>query len=53
MIKRQKGFNPKGGDWQFLLTDGVGVKIKLQQKKGECLDCHQSQKSSDFVFPLQ
>ena len=53
MIKRERGFNPKGGDWLFLITNGPMTKVKLSQKEGDCLDCHQSQKSSDFVFPLK
>jgi hypothetical protein len=52
MIKREKGFNPDGGDWQFLLTDGARTKVKRNQKKGECLDCHRSQKDTDFVYSL-
>jgi hypothetical protein len=53
MIKRERGFNPNGGDWQFLLINGAGTKVKLAQKKGECLDCHKSQAQTDFVYPLK
>lgn len=53
MIKRQAGFNPGGGDWEFLLVDGARTKVKLQQKKGECLDCHRLQQEKDFVYPLK
>jgi hypothetical protein len=53
MIKRERGYNPAGGDWQFLLTDGSMNKVKLKQKKGQCLDCHQSQRDTDFVYPLK
>ena len=52
MIKREPGFNPAGGDWLFLTADGTLAKIRERQKKGSCLDCHQSQRDSDFVFPL-
>lgn len=53
MIKRENGYNPDGGDWQFLLTDGQKKKVKLRQKSGECLDCHIRQRDNDFVFPVQ
>ena len=53
MIKREKGFNPKGGDWSFLVMDGAATKVKQRTKKGECLECHQRVSSSDFVFELR
>jgi hypothetical protein len=53
MIKRGRGFNPDGGDWQFLLINAAGTKVRLSQKTGECLNCHQSQSKTDFVFPLK
>lgn len=52
MVKRPRGFNPKGGDWEFLLADGGGTKIHERQKKGSCLECHASQRERDYVFPL-
>lgn len=53
MIKREAGFNPSGGDWQFLTTNGSMTKIKVNQKVGMCLNCHESQKGTDFVYPLK
>jgi len=53
MIKREKGFNPDGGDWQFLLTNSQKTKVKLNQKTGECLDCHQTEAVRDFIHPLK
>jgi hypothetical protein len=52
MVKRPPGFNPKGGDWEFLLVDGAGSKVIERQKRGSCLDCHASQRERDFVFPV-
>ena len=51
MIKRAPGFNPPGGDWEFLTADGKLTKVRDRQKKGSCLDCHSSQADRDFVFP--
>lgn len=53
MIKREKGFNPAGGDWLFMTVDGEATKITKRQKKGSCLNCHQSARDRDFVFELK
>jgi hypothetical protein len=52
MIKRPPGFNPKGGDWEFLIADGKLTKVRERQKTGSCLKCHSSQAERDFVYPL-
>jgi hypothetical protein len=52
MVKRAPGFNPAGGDWEFLTVDGALTKVAERQKKGSCLDCHASQRERDFVFPV-
>ena len=52
MIKRERGFNPPGGDWLFLTVDGAMTKIGERQKRGSCLSCHKLQSKSDFMFPL-
>lgn len=51
MLKRAHGFNPKGGDWEFLIADGAMTKIQQRQKKGSCLECHAAQRARDYVFP--
>lgn len=51
MIKRARGFNPAASDWEFLVVDGTMTKIQERQKKGNCLNCHASQKARDFVYP--
>ena len=53
MIKREKGFNPKRGDWSFLVIDGAATKVKERTKKGQCLECHQHASARDFVFELK
>ena len=52
MIKRAAGFNPSGGDWEFLTADGMLKKVRERQKKGSCLECHSSKADTDFFFPL-
>lgn len=50
MVKRQKGFNPRANDWEFLLIDGARTKVLERQKKGSCLNCHGSQAHRDYVY---
>ena len=52
MIKRAAGFNPKGGDWEFVTADGMLTKVSERQKKGSCLECHSTRADRDFFFPL-
>lgn len=52
MVKRSAGFNPKRGDWEYLIVDGGLTKIRERQTKGSCSACHAQQKDRDFVFPL-
>jgi hypothetical protein len=50
MIKREKGFNPKANDWEFLTVSGDTKKIEKREKEGKCRACHASEASNDFVF---
>jgi len=50
MTKREKGFNPAGGDWEFKLIDDQLSQVKLREKTGSCQGCHAAQKENDFVF---
>jgi hypothetical protein len=49
MHKREKGFNPKNGDWEYLVYDGAGTKVKAQGKLQNCQSCHASWKTTDYV----
>jgi len=50
MVKREKGFNPENGDWEFLVIEGDMSKIRQREKTGSCVQCHSRQKANDFVF---
>ena len=49
MIKRQKGYNPKVGDWEFMVCDGDGKKIQARGKLANCQSCHIGWKATGFV----
>lgn len=50
MIKREKGFNPKANDWEFLTVSGDMKTITKREKEGKCRQCHASEAKNDFVF---
>jgi hypothetical protein len=49
MVKRQKGFDPSAGDWEYLVADTLGRSIK-QSSSDHCRSCHAQAKSTDYVF---
>ena len=49
MIKRENGFNPENGDWEFMVVDGGATKIE-QGKLESCQTCHQAMPKTDFIF---
>jgi len=51
MVKHDKAFNPAANGWEFLSVNGDGTKVIKREKNGECLKCHQTAASNDFVFP--
>ncbi|HXD32166.1 MAG TPA: cytochrome P460 family protein [Pyrinomonadaceae bacterium] len=52
MVKRAPGFSKRTGDWEYLVLDGDGKKLRERTQKGECYGCHSKQKNQDYVFPL-
>ena len=49
MIKRAPGYNPEGGDWEYLVLDGTAAKIVERGKLTRCSECHRPYEHSDFV----
>ena len=50
MIKREAGFNPQGGDWEYLVFDGAAAKVEARGKLENCQSCHAANKAGDYVF---
>jgi hypothetical protein len=50
MIKQRKGFNPEGGDWEYMVVDGSGTKIEGRGKLENCQACHLGNQESDYIF---
>jgi hypothetical protein len=49
MIKRGPGYNPDGGDWEYLVLDGTASKIVERGKLARCSECHRPYEHSDYV----
>lgn len=49
MIKREKGFDPDNGDWQYATTKSARQQLNFE-RLGYCADCHRHQKTTDYVF---
>jgi len=49
MIKREAGYNPDGGDWEYLVLDGTASEIVERGKLTRCSSCHQPYQHRDFV----
>ncbi|HEX7996854.1 MAG TPA: cytochrome P460 family protein [Pyrinomonadaceae bacterium] len=49
MVKRERGFNPAVGDWEFMAVNGAGTKIDARGRLESCQSCHVLMKERDFV----
>ena len=49
MIKREKGFKPEVGDWEFMTVDGEATKVTSRGKLENCKACHLDYEQNDFV----
>ena len=49
MVKREKGYNPDSGDWEYVVLDGSASEIKERGTLASCNICHLNYKHSDFV----
>ncbi|MBX3118272.1 MAG: cytochrome P460 family protein [Fimbriimonadaceae bacterium] len=50
MRKREKGYNPECGDWEFATVDPKMAKLTSQGKIELCMSCHQEQSKFDYTF---
>jgi len=49
MVKREKGYAPEVGDWEFLVLDGFAKAVQRGDNKN-CVSCHTSVSDNDFVY---
>jgi len=49
MIKREAGYNPESGDWEYLVLDGAASVILERGKLERCATCHTMYKTTDYI----
>jgi hypothetical protein len=49
MIKREAGYNPENGDWEYMALDGAGKEVQARGKLESCQACHLMVKDTDYV----
>jgi len=49
MIKREEGYDPDNGNWEYINASG-DFKISRQGKIGMCIKCHSVMSEKDFTF---
>jgi len=50
MIKKDPGYNPESGDWEYRYVVVKPEKKVVRGKLQSCMDCHQDVKTTDFRF---
>jgi hypothetical protein len=49
MRKREPGYNPELGDWEFFTLDSTARMVTARGKIESCMDCHTTYQATDFV----
>jgi hypothetical protein len=49
MRKREAGYNPTAGDWEFFTLDPEREMVISRGRIESCMDCHIKYKATDFV----
>lgn len=49
MIKRDSGFNPESGDWEYMAVDGSGQTVQARGRLETCQACHAMVSDTDYV----
>ena len=49
MIKRDPGYNPQNGDWEYVALDGSGKSVQARGRLESCQACHMMVKDTDYI----
>ena len=49
MVKRDAGYNPESGDWEYMVLNDTAETITERGKLTSCQTCHHLYQKSDFV----
>jgi hypothetical protein len=50
MIKRERAYNPAGGNWEYLVLNGAATKIDGRGVLQTCQSCHITRRQTDYLF---
>ena len=50
MIKREPGYDPSHGDWQYVYVDTRNKSTANEGRLSHCIQCHQEAKESEYLF---
>jgi len=56
MLKRDKGYNPECGDWEFFTLSGDARTVSSRGRLESCMACHTNYAKTDFVtkqYPIE
>jgi len=49
MRKREPGYDPRNGNWEYTVFDGQGQTVRASGKLEKCQACHLSEKATDYI----
>lgn len=49
MRKREPGYDPQKGNWEYMVFDGTGETLQASGKLEKCQACHINEKATDYV----
>jgi len=49
MRKREPGYDPAGGDWEYMVLDGSAARVLEQGRLSRCQACHRLEQETDYV----
>jgi len=50
MVKREKGYDPKFGDWEYAVLSGDAKTVRARGRLANCRECHAGQERTGYVF---
>lgn len=50
MIKREPGYNPDAGDWEYAYVRLAGDREVTRGRMAECIGCHEAARGTDFLY---
>ncbi len=49
MRKRELGYDPSHGNWEYLVVDGTGTQVQVWGRLQTCQGCHANYRDEDYI----